>query len=88
MENLDDDLTVAYMLGFHDGKKQAAANWNCESLADSARDMPKADPFYLGVEWLACWMLDNVEGEIVSDEKLQEWAGRAWARHILSQNSN
>lgn len=55
--------------------------------AGSAKEMQKADPFYLGVEWLACWMLDNVEGEIVSEEKLREWAGRAWARHILSQNA-
>lgn len=34
--------------------------------------------FYNGMEYLAAWLLDNVEGEIVTEELAREWAIKAW----------
>lgn len=34
--------------------------------------------FYNGIEWLACWLLDHAEGEVVSEERLRAWAVEAW----------
>jgi hypothetical protein len=48
-------------------------------------DMPrnKRDrAIYKGIEWLACWMLDNVEGEEVTEEQLRPWAVKAWEAHL------
>ena len=42
--------------------------------------------FYRGIEWLACWMLDHVEGEIVTEELLREWATKAWREGKKRQN--
>ena len=54
--------------------------------AGSARDMPKASEFYLGVEWLGAWLVDHVEGGTVTEELVVEWCSQAWAKHILRQN--
>ncbi len=35
------------------------------------------DDFYKGIEWFACWLLDNVEGEIITEEQLRPWAIKA-----------
>ena len=43
--------------------------------------------FYLGIEWMACWLLDNVEGETITEEQLRPWAAKAWAAHLKRQNS-
>ena len=42
--------------------------------------------FYNGVEWLACWLLDNVEGETITEEQLRPWAAKAWAEHLKGHN--
>ena len=47
-------------------------------------DMPRSQrelAFYNGIEHLACWMLDNVEGEEVTEEHLRRWAIEAWSKH-------
>jgi hypothetical protein len=41
---------------------------------------------YNGIEWLACWLLDNAEGETITEEQLRPWAARAWAAHLKRQN--
>ena len=60
-------------------------------------DMPRTKvggDFYGGIEWLACWLLDNVEGETITEEQLRPWAAKAWEaylnRHInaLSDRDN
>jgi hypothetical protein len=38
--------------------------------------------FYKGIEWFACWMLDNVEGETITEELLRPWAAEAWYEHL------
>ena len=38
---------------------------------------PKGD-FYDGIEWFACWLLDNVEGQEILEEQLGPWAVEAW----------
>jgi len=43
--------------------------------------------FYQGVEWLACWLLDNVEGETITEEQLRPWAQKAWFAHLDRENS-
>ena len=35
------------------------------------------DDFYKGIEWFACWLLDNVEGETITEEALRPWAVKA-----------
>jgi len=42
--------------------------------------------FYQGVEWMACWLLDNVEGETISEEQLRPWAIEAWKAHLKRHN--
>jgi hypothetical protein len=42
--------------------------------------------FYKGIEWLACWLLDNVEGETITEEQLRPWAAKAWKAHLKRQN--
>lgn len=42
--------------------------------------------FYNGIEWLACWLLDNVEGETITEEQLRPWAAKAWAEHLKRYN--
>ncbi len=32
---------------------------------------------YEGIEWFACWLMDNVEGEIITEEQLRPWAYEA-----------
>lgn len=57
-----------------------------------SNQQPKREPcdasgeFYLGIEWLACWMLDHVEGETVTEELLREWATKAWREGKKRQN--
>lgn len=43
--------------------------------------------FYNGIEWLACWLLDNAEGETITEEQLRPWAAKAWAEHLKRQNT-
>lgn len=43
--------------------------------------------FYKGVEWLACWLLDNAEGETITEEQLRPWAVKAWEAHLKRQNA-
>lgn len=43
--------------------------------------------FYNGVEWLACWLLDNAEGETITEEQLRWWAAKAWEAHLKQQNT-
>lgn len=40
-----------------------------------------------GIEWLACWLLDNVEGEIITEEQLRPWAVKAWRAHLKRHNA-
>jgi hypothetical protein len=42
--------------------------------------------FYQGIEWLACWLLDNVEGETITEEQLRPWAQKAWLAHLDRKN--
>lgn len=43
--------------------------------------------FYRGVEYFACWLLDNQEGETITEEVLREWATRAWRARKKRQNA-
>jgi hypothetical protein len=43
--------------------------------------------FYQGIEWLACWLLDNVEGETITEEQLRPWAQKAWLAHLDRKNA-
>ena len=47
---------------------------------------PRRGQFYQGVEWLACWLLDNAEGETITEEQLRPWAAKAWAEHLKRSN--
>jgi hypothetical protein len=42
--------------------------------------------FYNGLEWFACWLLDNKEGETITEELLRPWAYEAWQAHLKKQN--
>ena len=42
--------------------------------------------YYQGIEWLACWLLDNAEGETITEESLRPWAVAAWHAHLKRQN--
>lgn len=42
--------------------------------------------FYRGIEWMACWLLDNAEGETISEEQLRSWAAKAWEAHLKRPN--
>jgi hypothetical protein len=44
--------------------------------------------FYQGIEWLACWLLDNVEGETITEEQLRPWAQKAWLAHLDRKNAD
>lgn len=41
---------------------------------------------YNGIEWLACWLLDNVEGEMITEEQLRPWAAKAWEAHLKKKS--
>jgi hypothetical protein len=41
---------------------------------------------YNGIEWFACWLLDNVEGEIITEEMLRPWAIEAWEEYNKYKN--
>lgn len=43
--------------------------------------------FYKGIEWFACWLLDNVEGETITEEQLRPWAVKAWSAAQCSPNA-
>ncbi len=47
-----------------------------------ARGYAAGGDFYNGIEWLACWLLDNVEGETITEEQLRPWAAKAWTEHL------
>lgn len=38
--------------------------------------------FYSGIEWFACWLLDNAERETITEEQLRPWAAKAWQAHV------
>jgi len=39
---------------------------------------PREKDIYRGIEYFACWLLDNREGETVTEELLRQWASEAW----------
>lgn len=43
--------------------------------------------FYKGIEWFACWLLDNNEGETIYEERLRSWAADAWKAHLKQPNA-
>lgn len=55
------------------------------SLQDVVR--PREKNFYRGVEYFACWLLDNVEGETITEEQLRPWAQQAWLERKKGLNS-
>ena len=58
-----------------------------KALPSSTGSLAKGGDFYNGIEWMAAWMVDNVEGHEVAEEKLCEWAAKAWLQHIKKQNT-
>ena len=58
-----------------------------------AVDLPRlvvpsvGDNFYSGIEWLACWLLDNCEGEEITEEQLRPWAAKAREAHVFRHNA-
>lgn len=62
--------------------KQKPAN---QSLTTSDGSVVGGE-FYNGIEWMASWMLDNVEGEQVDEITLRQWAVNAWLLHLEKQN--
>ena len=61
----------------------------CKEALGSYYDSPaiaaECADFYNGVEWLACWLLDNKEGETITEEQLRPWAVEAWKAHLKRQ---
>lgn len=57
-----------------------------KALPSSSGSVQVGGDFYNGVEWLAAWMVDNVEGHEVGEEELREWAAKAWLQHVEKQN--
>ena len=57
-----------------------------KALPSSTGSLAKGGDFYNGIEWMAAWMVDNVEGHVVAEEKLCGWAAKAWLQHIKKQN--
>jgi len=57
-----------------------------KALPSSTGSLAKGGDFYNGIEWMAAWMVDNVEVQKVSEEKLRVWATKAWLQHIEKQN--
>ena len=55
-------------------------------LPCSAKELPLANEFYLGLEWLGAWLVDHAEGETVSEELVVQWCNQAWAKHLLKPN--
>jgi len=74
-------------LKFIDGKPIEGRVSDSSQFSGSADELLKADPFYLGVEWLGAWLVDHCEGETVCEELVVKWCSTAWAAHILRQNS-
>lgn len=44
--------------------------------------------FYKGIEWFACWLLDHVEGEEITEEQLRPWSVEAWNAHLKQLDSH
>jgi hypothetical protein len=50
--------------------------------------VPDIDPeFYSGIEWFGAWLVDHVEGEILTEELIHRWACEAWKEHLEKQNT-
>ena len=65
----------------HDlGIQLAEARQSAEACSSVGGDL------YKGIEWLACWLLDNVEGETITEEQLRPWAQKAWLAHLDRKN--
>jgi len=58
-----------------------------KSPLDAAAGSSVGGDFYQGIEWLACWLLDNVEGETITEEQLRPWAQKAWFAHLDRKNA-
>ena len=43
--------------------------------------------FCSGIEWFGGWLVDNAEGETITEELLAMWASKAWQAHAEKQNA-
>ena len=68
-------------------KNTKSAKQNRPRRFAEARGYAAGGDFYNGIEWLACWLLDNVEGETITEEQLRPWAAKAWAEHLKRHNA-
>lgn len=73
------DITAASLASDREARERQTA-------LDPARGSAVGGEFYNGIEWLACWLLDNAEGETITEEQLRPWAAEAWKAHLTRQN--
>jgi hypothetical protein len=70
-------------------RENAASEREREALcpSDATTCSSVGGDFYKGIEWLACWLLDNCEGEEITEEQLRPWAQKAWLAHLDRKNA-
>ena len=68
--------------------KKSASKTTRSAARRSVQDVvrPREKAFYAGVEYFACWLLDNAEGETVTEEQLRPWAQQAWLERKKGPN--
>lgn len=61
---------------------------NCKPTRASGRSAGSAarKNFARGLVWFAAWLLDNVEGDTVTEESLQQWGTEALREREKRQN--
>ena len=63
------------------------ANRNPNPPSRGAAGSAVGGDFYNGIEWFACWLLDNSEGATIDESQLRGWAIEAWRAHLEKQNA-
>lgn len=56
-------------------------------LSISSGSAQHGGEFCSGIEWFGGWLVDNAEGETITEELLAMWAGKAWQAHVEKQNT-
>lgn len=62
-------------------KRGRKNGWQLPTNSVAVSRPTRRGQFYNGIEWLACWLLDNTEGETITEQQLRTWATEAWLQY-------
>jgi hypothetical protein len=78
---MSDEIKCMFCGEEFDQRFECKCREDCSEL-NAARCSTVEGDFYNGIEWFGAWLVDHAEGEIITEELIQEWAVKAWQEHL------